>query len=247
MLVIGRNKIVYIIDQLLNHTWCSRNLDISGIRDRIWSFLEKYGEKAYIVLRTALDIALDPEIDHRLGDFSYKHLVFRLRSMGINYNPQNLLRIMEREYGIVEKTYISTKQKWWSFLDLETTRKVLHEYSGSDEINDPKIRLLSIKYHSLEPMNILNTLRRLAVKNSFTSIDKEVFRGIVFNDLEKITDVLNEMLRHEEIFSEEIKVLNEILSLAENISAKLEARYSRQRRRIPSKAIGQEEGLEDIV
>lgn len=149
-------------------------LDMSDlVKLRTLEFLSNYGDKGYIVLRTALDIALDPGIDHRLGDFSFKHLVFRLRRQGINYNPANLIRILEKEYGLIEKTYSSKSQKWWSFIDLEPIRKALLEYSGVEEAEEPRLRLLLIKYKSMEPSRLLNVLRRLSMKDTLNAIDKK--------------------------------------------------------------------------
>ncbi|RLG80707.1 MAG: hypothetical protein DRO13_03070 [Thermoprotei archaeon] len=193
----------------------------SEIRERVLSFLEKYGDKGYLVLRTALDVSLDPEIDHRLGDFSYKHVVSRLRRIGVNYAPHNLLRVLEREYGLIEKTYISTTQKWWSFVDLEAVRRAILEYTGLSEASDPRLRLLIIKYRSIEPQSILATLRRLSVKPAFSTADKELFKRIVFNELESVAELLEEMMKYGDVLEEEIKVLNEILSLAEKISARI--------------------------
>ena len=190
-------------------------------REKVREFLEKYGDKGYLVLRTAVEIAYDPEVDHRLGDFSYKHLVFRLQRMGINYSPHNLLRILEREYGLIEKTYISTTQKWWRFVDPEGVRRALLEYSGVSDVEDPRIKLLMIKYRSMEPQNILNTLRRLAVKNRLSSADKELFRRIVFNELDTLANLLNEMMSYQDVFEEEIRVLNEILALADRVAMKI--------------------------
>ena len=192
------------------------------IKYRVLEFLSNYGDKGFIVLKTALETALDPNIDHRLGDFSFKYLVFKLRKLGINYNPANLLRILEKEYGIIEKSYSSSNQKWWTFVDLETTRRALLEYSGSTEVNEPKLRLLLIKYKSLEPSRILTTLRRLSFKNTLNAIDKKVFREIVFNELDQIVTILEEMMAYEDIFNEEILVLEEIISLAEMIASKIE-------------------------
>ncbi len=190
-------------------------------RSKVYEFLEKYGDKGYLVLRVAIDIAYDPEIDHRLGDFSYKHLVFRLQRMGVNYSPHNLLRILEREYGLIEKTYISTTQKWWRFVDPEGVRRALLEYNGVAEVDDPRIRLLMIKYRSMEPQNILNTLRRLAVKSRLSNVDKELFRRIVFNELDILANLLNDMMAYEDVFEEEIRVLNEILALADRIASRI--------------------------
>lgn len=184
-------------------------------------FLEKYGEKGLLVLKAAYDIAQDPNVDHRLGDFSFKHLVLRLASMGFNYNPINILRIMEREYGIIEKSYTSSNQTWWRFVDIDATRSTLSEQYGA-QLEDPVIKSILIKYRSLEPRSIMETLKRLLAKESLTNADKELFKNIAFTTLDKIVWLINEMEKYEEVFNPEIRVLREILNLADMVSSKLD-------------------------
>ncbi|MEM0379956.1 MAG: hypothetical protein QW607_00585 [Desulfurococcaceae archaeon] len=191
------------------------------VKDRVIDFLNKYGDKGYIVLKTIIDISNDPEIDHRLGDFSYKHLVFKLRKIGIDYNPHNIIRILEKEYGLIEKTYLSTTQKWWRLVDPETIRKTILEYGNGVDLEDPDLKLLVIKYRSIEPLNILNNLRRLVIKDKLSNSEKEFFRKIVFNELDTIVDLINKMQQYEEVFREELKILKEIISLSERVSMKI--------------------------
>jgi len=153
-------------------TRCKIMFYTEDVKAKTREFLERYGDKGYLLLKIALEITYDPEIDHRLGDFSYKHIVFKLQRLGINYSPQNLLRILEKEYGLIEKTYISTTQKWWKFIDPETVKQVLLEYSGVSEVEYPRVKLLKIKYNSLEPLTLLNTLRRLALKDRLIPVEK---------------------------------------------------------------------------
>lgn len=187
---------------------------------RIKNFLQAYGERGLIVLKTAYEIATDPEVDHRLGDFSYKHVVSRLLSAGYNYNPANLLNIMEKRFGIIERTYSSHNQTWWQFTDISSVREVLREQiAGSSP--DPRVRLLLVKYKSLEPSRIYNTLRNLSAKERFTEHDKAVFRKIVFEDLDRLTAILSEMENYAELFSGEIKMIQQILWLSEVVADKM--------------------------
>ena len=91
-----------------------------GVRERLLEFLANYGERGLAVVRAAVEAALagrgSPGV--RLGDFSYREVVARLRSWGLDYNPSMLLRILERDYGVIETTYRSSNQHWWRFLDL---------------------------------------------------------------------------------------------------------------------------------
>lgn len=187
---------------------------------KLAAFLERFGEKGLLVLKAAFDISQDPNIDHRLGDFSYKHLVLRLASMGLQYNPVNLLRVLEKEYGVIEKSYSSSNQTWWRFSDLESVKRVLSEHYNI-EADDPKIRALLIKYKSLEPVMLLDRLRKLLVKERLTANDKEAFKEFVFSELDKITMLINEMEKYEEVFHGEISTLREILALADLVASKL--------------------------
>jgi hypothetical protein len=188
---------------------------------RLIAFLEKYGEKGLIVLKTAFDLSQDPHIDHRLGDFSFKHLVLKLTSIGFNYNPVNLLRILEKEYGIIEKSYSSSNQTWWRFVDIEAVRRVLSEYYNTP-FEDPAIKALHIKYKSLEPKTRLDWLKRLLAKDKLTSADKELFKNFVFTELDKITQLISEMEKYEEVFKGEIAILKELLHLADLVSSRIE-------------------------
>ncbi|MEM1628586.1 MAG: hypothetical protein QXP02_03155 [Desulfurococcaceae archaeon] len=194
----------------------------TSLRENIRAFLERYGEKALMVLKTAYDISRDPSVDHRIGDFSFKHLVSRLYNMGINYNPVNILRIMEKEYNIIEKSYTSSNQTWWRFRDIELVREILGEMLSGVDKGDPRTKALLVKYRSLEPLRTRDLLRRLAFKTELSNADKNVFKEFVFKELDKIISVLSEMEYYEDYFAPEIAMLREILNLAEMVSAKLE-------------------------
>lgn len=196
------------------------------VRSKLPAFLEKYGEKGLIVLKAAYEISQDPNVDHRLGDFSFKHLVLKLISMGFNYNPINMLRILEKEYGIIAKSYTSSNQTWWRFVDIEAVRAVLSEYYGV-EFDDPRVKALLIKYKSLEPQNTLNWLKKLIAKSKLSTADREMFKNFVFSELDKVVTLISEMEKYEEVFRGEIQLLREILALADIVSNKLNIQESR--------------------
>ncbi|MEZ0394411.1 MAG: hypothetical protein ABWK00_05160 [Desulfurococcaceae archaeon] len=190
---------------------------VKDTRAALREFLAKYGERAELVLRIAFEVSTDPNVDHRLGDFSYKHLVARLLSMGISYNPANLLRIMERDYGIIDKSYVSSNQTWWRFVDQDAVREAL---SGG-AWDDPKISVILVKYRSLEPLSMLEALRRLYSKQRLSDADRKFLKRLAFEELPLVIQVMGEMEEHEEAFSAELKILREIVGLAEKVSAKL--------------------------
>jgi hypothetical protein len=204
------------------------------VRLRVFDFLNTYGDKGFIVLKTIVDLAFDPSIDHRLGDFNYRLLVMRLRRQGVDYNPINILRILEKDYGLIEKSYDTRRQKWWRLTDPETIRRTLYEYTGNISINEPRLRLILLKYKSLEPNRILSTLRRLAVKPVLSSVEKELYRNIVFRDLDKLASIVEEMMKYNDVFSNEINVIEEIFILAEKIADKIEGKTELRRETIVS-------------
>lgn len=189
--------------------------------ERIKSFLDRFSDKGLLILKTAYEISQDPYIDHKLGDFSFKHLVLKLSSIGFIYNPANLLRMLEREYGVIEKSYSSSNQTWWRFVDIEAVRRVLSEFYGTP-LEDPETKALFIKYKSIEPRSLLEFLKKLVSKESLSTSDRENFKNFVFNELDKIVELVRRMEKYEEVFSSELTVLREILNLADLVSNKLE-------------------------
>ncbi|MEM1661817.1 MAG: hypothetical protein QXY53_03490 [Desulfurococcaceae archaeon] len=192
-----------------------------SIREKVLDFLNRYGEKGFFVLKSAVEIAEDPNIDHKLGDFDYKKLYFKLQRNGLNYAPQNLLRILEKEYGLIERSYTSSNQKWWRFVDLEEVRNAIYEFMGHFDIDDPKITVIRVKYRSLDPQNILSTLKKFSLKEKLSNVDREVFRKFVFENLDIIAKLLREMMEYEDVFINEIEVLKEILRYADIVSQKI--------------------------
>lgn len=197
------------------------------VREKVFSFLQKYGEKGLIVLKAALSIAKDPNIDHKLGDFSFKHLVLKLNSMGFSYNPVNLVRILEKEFGLIEKSYSSSNQTWWRFKDIDAVEEAVYSESDSEKIEDPKVRLIAVKYRSLEPAEIYAFLQKALIKPTLTPADKAKFRAMVFNEIDQLVKLVDEMLEYEEFFEYEIGFIKEIFKLAEKLSKRIENEHLR--------------------
>jgi len=197
----------------------------NDFKEKVFSFLQKYGDKGFIVLRTALSIAKDPNIDHKLGDFSFKHLVLKLNSIGFSYNPVNLIRILEKEYGLIEKTYSSSNQTWWRFKDIDAVEEAVYSESDMEKVEDPKIRLIAMKYRSLEPAEIHAFLQKALIKPTLTPADKARFRSIVFNEIDQLVKLVDEMYNYEEFFEYEISFIKEIFKLAEKLSRRIEKEH----------------------
>ena len=172
----------------------------------ITEFLMKYGERGKAVIKAALEISQEYKDMGRwdLGHFNFKGLVRKLEELGIHYNPSRLLRIMEREYGIIETSYRSGTQRWFIFSDLEAIRKVLKslESDSSFLIDDPEVFALKLQVNALEVDSIYKKVREMSGKPRLSSVDKDFLRRIIFKDLPVIAKVLKETYRYDGLFNE---------------------------------------------
>ena len=201
-----------------------------GVRERVLDFLARYGERGYAVLRAILETYYSGQGSRgvRLGDFSYRDVVNRLRAWGLEYNPSMLLRVLEREYGVVETSYSSRNQHWWRISSPEEVAAALEEYeagvnaeeSGGDEVEDPEVELLRLQIASLDPDGILERLEKLSVRPRLSRQELLVLRSLAFNELELVVKLLR---RAEELGYEgpEVGLLREILAKASRLARKV--------------------------
>jgi len=202
-----------------------------GVRERVLEFLAQYGERGYAVLRAALDAAAAGGRGRgvRLGDFSRREVVARLKAWGIEYNPSMLLRILERDYGVIETSYRSGNQHWWRFLDADAVAEALEEYErgasvegGEEEeaLDEPEVELLRVQAASLNLPSLIEELRRLAAKPRLGRAEVARLRSIAFGELENVVLLLR---RAEELGYEgpEVDLLREALRLASRLSRRL--------------------------
>lgn len=210
---------------------------VGGVRDRVLEFLAKYEERGLLVLKAAIAaaIARKREGGVKLGDFSYRDIVVRLRAQGISYNPSMLLRILERDYGVIETSYRSGNQHWWKFVDFDSVVEAVEAYEKGDDAigalkeddeeigleSDPRVELVRVQVAALRPRKLLKTLRVLAAKKRLTSRDVKVFQDLAFNVLPKLVHVLEEAREYEEELVEEIALLEKVLRLAVKIARKM--------------------------
>jgi len=210
---------------------------VGGVRDRVLEFLAKYEERGLLVLKAAIAaaIARKREGGVKLGDFSYRDIVVRLRAQGISYNPSMLLRILERDYGVIETSYRSGNQHWWKFVDFDSVVEAVEAYEKGDDAigalkeddeeigleSDPRVELVRVQVAALRPRKLLKTLRVLAAKKRLTSRDVKVFQDLAFNVLPKLVHVLEKAREYEEELVEEIALLEKVLKLAVKIARKM--------------------------
>ncbi len=187
-------------------------------------FLARHGVKAYVVLKALLDVSSESgnKSRIRLGDFDFKSVKKKLAEYGVDYNPALLLRSLEREYGIIETSYKSSNQHWWIFVDRDSVERVVAEFEGAEpEPEDPEIELLKIQIASIEPESLIRRLENLLHKQNLSITDKELFRSMVFNELELVTRLLKKASQYPEALSRDVEVLSKIIKLAHQVADRL--------------------------
>ncbi|BCU69547.1 hypothetical protein [Stygiolobus caldivivus] len=186
-----------------------------SIRDRTAEFLLKFADRGEAVLKAALEFSEENE-NRELGDFSYKGVSEKLVEMGYNFDPKMLLRSLEKDYGITETTYKSSNQHWWKFLDKEQVANALSE-SGDQ---DPRVKLIYLKFYSLDPKELQRKLEFYSRKSSLTELDKKNFRRMVFEEIEQLTQLYEDALQYEETQGV-AKQINKLLTLAYKVGKRI--------------------------
>ncbi len=194
-----------------------------GIKERVFEVLEKYGDKAYLILKAVLEVAREYAYQgkNKHGDFDYRGIVLKLKTLGLDYNPSSLLRIIE-DYGLIETSYRSSNQHWWKIISIQEVERALREYEGLDEgIDDPEVLLIKVQVQSLDLPSVKRILEKMLKKNRLTEIDKKRFRRLVFEDLELLVKVLKRALEYEDYLEDEISLMKEVLVMASLIARKI--------------------------
>ncbi len=184
-------------------------------------FLAKYGDKGHAVLKAILAASRTRLGGPRLGDFSYRDVKEFLARQGISYNPSPLLSKLEKEYGLIETTYKSGGQHWWRIVDPDSIERAVARYEGAEESPDEepyRARMLRIQFYALNPDRIMETLYRLQRRKRLTPHEQKLLRQIVFEDLPRIVEFLEEAeASYPEELHAEILMAEAILQLAERI------------------------------
>lgn len=196
---------------------------------------QRYGQKLYIVISTAIKIAKTNRMKggNLAGDFDYKSLVEELEKINYSYNPSMMLRVLEKEYGIIETSYRSNNQRWYRFKDLEEVERALNSIAGIDiGVEDPEIAMLKIQMKSLQIGYWVKKLKQMSIKENISSTDVEIFKRFAFNILPKFVKILKKAEEYEDQLYVEINVLKEILSLATIIADRIDMNKNLNSRRI---------------
>jgi len=168
--------------------------------------LVRYGERAKVVLKAAYEVMEEYLASGKKtpGHFDFKGIMRKLSEWGIKYNPSHLLRIMERDYGIIETSYKSVAQKWYVFTDVEAVKKALIDkgVGPRDVIEDPEIYALDIQIAALNIDGLISKVKSIFRRGKLTEVDKEYIREIIFRDVPLIAKVLKDAMRHGDRYRE---------------------------------------------
>ncbi|MEM1917883.1 MAG: hypothetical protein QW504_04300 [Sulfolobales archaeon] len=191
----------------------------------IEDLLSKYGGRAYYVLKAALEVAKENrEMGlSRLGDFDYRSLVRKLKSWGIEYNPSNLLKVIEKEYGLVRTSYRSSNQRWWVFTDISLVKLALED--SRDEPGDPEEELLAIQIAVLDVDKVIAELTSILTREKISPTDEKKLKEIVLNDLPPIIEVYKKATNYGSKFSDFIGKTKKALDLARKAALLVKSGY----------------------
>ncbi len=193
---------------------------VSITESLVQEVLLKYGDRAYYVLRAALEAADEYRAEGRKypGDFDFRGLVVKLREWGFRYNPNQLLRILEREYGIIETSYKSAAQHWYVFTDREAVEAVLSDYGSNEgvvnEIDDPEAYVLELQMEAVNIDSLLSKVKALCRKSKLSSVDREMLREIIMNELPVVAKVMKEASKYGNKYSDFISKATTLMKLA---------------------------------
>ncbi len=173
---------------------------VTLIESIIHEVLLKYGDRAIAVLRAAYEVMEEYAASGKKvpGHFDFRGVINKLNEWGMKYNPSQLLRIMERDYGIIETAYRTATQRWYVFTDVEAVRNVLSDF-GSDNhggIEDPEAYVLELQIAATGIDTLYSRIKQMSRKGILSPADKEYLRHIVFNDLTLIAKVMKEAMKY---------------------------------------------------
>ncbi len=186
----------------------------------------RFGERLRVVLEAALIIAKRNKVLNvdSMGDFDYRSLIEELSKRGYRYNPSQLLRALEREYGVIETTYHSGSQHWYKFIDLEAVEQFINEIKGISEIlEEPEVIALKVQIRSLGLRTWLEQLKKWSIKPRLTRADKKRFQVFAFHVLPRIVKILKHAEEFEDLMLTEIEILKEVIELAYMVAERMDS------------------------
>ncbi len=199
---------------------------VRAVKVALMDAYRRFGERLCIVLEAALAIAKRNRVlnVNSLGDFDYRSLAEELNKRGYRYNPSQLLRALEREYGVLETTYHSGSQHWYKFVDQEAVEQFINEIKGISEVlEEPEVIAIKVQIRSLGLRTWLEQLKRWSIKPRLTRSDRKKFQEFAFRVLPRIVKILKRAEEFEDLMMSEIEILKEVLELAYMVAERMDS------------------------
>lgn len=176
----------------------STSASIDNIKTLVSDFLVRYGERGRAVLEAAVRASTRlasrrrEDLPTLPGDFDYRTLVEELGLMGYSYNPSPILRILERDYGIIRTTLHTSRQRWFIFSS-PVVRDFIEDYiirsrEGIDD-TDPDFLIVKTQLVALNIDRIREFLTRLSVKERWSETDYEKLKRLSREDLPLLSEI----------------------------------------------------------
>jgi hypothetical protein len=201
-------------------------MELSTLRTAILDAYHRYGQRFLLVVKTAIAIAKENRLrgSTSLGDFDYKGLAERLSASGFSYNPSLLLRILEKEYRLIETSYKSSNQRWYKFkYDVGYIETAVNSLLiDKEDLEDPDIAIIKIQLTSLRPKYWFNRLKNMSIKEKLSKTDIKAFEKFSFSVLPKFVKILKHAEEYEDTLIVEINTIKEIIQLAQLVAEKIE-------------------------
>lgn len=193
-----------------------------NIEALISDFIYRYGERGRAVLeaivRASQRLAKDA-VTPLPGDFDYRSVVEELGIMGYSYNPSPLLRILEKEYGLIKTTLHTSGQRWYVL----SNREALEEYverlrNGGEE--DPEALVIRLQLEALRIEEISKILKSLAGKKRWSDTDYRKLYDISFRKMPKLLRIYRKIQDDPERWGTYIRDIEEVFALAKKLRAR---------------------------
>ncbi len=196
----------------------SSNANVN-IQALLSDFLYKYGERGKTVLEAS--IRASQKISRRSltptpGDFDYRSLVEELGLMGYSYNPSPLLRILEKEYGLIKTTLHTSNQRWFEFVDKEAIESFIDSVKGVDD-EDPEQVMVRLQLASLQIDKVKEQLSKLLEKKRWSDNDYRRLYRISFIIMPKLLKIYRKLQEDPEMWGDTISEIEQVFKISNKV------------------------------
>ncbi len=193
-----------------------------NIEALISDFIYRYGERGRAVLeaivRASQKLAKDA-VTPLPGDFDYRSVVEELGLMGYSYNPSPLLRILEKEYGLIKTTLHTSGQRWYVLSNREALEDYIEKLRNGGE-EDPEALVIRLQLEALRIDEISKILKSLAGKKRWSDADYRKLYDISFKRMPKLLKIYRKIQDDPERWGSYIRDIGEVFALAKKLKTR---------------------------